>query len=67
MNTGGSFGANPLRQMIGVGKAEKIVSIEVYWPTSGITQRVDDVPLDAYVRVTEGAGDDGEVMIGKLP
>jgi hypothetical protein len=67
VNTGGSFGANPLRQTIGLGKAERILAVEVYWPTSGITQRTEQVPLDALVRFTEGAEGDGEITIGKVP
>ncbi|MDH3216505.1 MAG: CRTAC1 family protein [Candidatus Krumholzibacteria bacterium] len=67
VNTGGSFGANPLRKTIGLGKAERILAVEVYWPTSGITQRTENVPLDALVRVTEGAEDAGDITIGKVP
>ena len=63
VNTGGSFGANPLRQTIGVGKAEQIVAIEVYWPTSGITQRAESVVFDAFVRFTEGAEGVGKVEV----
>ena len=63
VNTGGSFGANPLRQTIGLGKAQRILAVEVYWPTSGITQREENVPLDALVRVTEGAGSAGDITV----
>jgi len=63
VNTGGSFGANPLRQTIGLGKAQRILAIEVYWPTSGITQRQENVPLEALVRVTEGAGAEGDITV----
>lgn len=65
VNTGGTFGANPLRQMIGVGKAERILTVEVHWPTSGITQRIENVPLDVMVRFTEGTDRDGEIIIEK--
>ena len=67
VNTGGSFGANPLRQTIGVGKADRIAAIEVFWPASGITQRATDVPIGSYVRITEGAQGEGEVVIGASP
>src|SRR5580693_5900579 len=36
--SGSSFGANPLEQTIGVGKADKVALLEIYWPTSGTTQ-----------------------------
>ncbi|MDG2207835.1 MAG: CRTAC1 family protein [Pirellulales bacterium] len=54
VNSGGSFGANPLRQSIGLGKASKIVKLEVYWPTTDITQTFDSVPLDCVIEITEG-------------
>jgi hypothetical protein len=54
VNSGGTFGANPLRQSIGLGEATSIVRLEVYWPTTGETQVFTDVPLDAFVRIVEG-------------
>lgn len=54
VNSGGSFGANPLRQNIGLGKASKITQLEVYWPTSDTTQRWTAVTLDKTLRITEG-------------
>ncbi len=65
VNCGGSFGGNPLRQMIGVGKAEKILLVEVYWPASGTTQRFENVPLDGFLRVTEGRANAEEITIGR--
>ena len=46
VNSGGSFGANLLRQTIGLGTASHIETLEVFWPTTGRTQTVADVPLD---------------------
>ena len=54
VNSGGSFGANPLRQEIGLGKAGKIDTLEVYWPTSDTTQRFDDVAVNQFIEITEG-------------
>jgi hypothetical protein len=54
VNSGGSFGCNPLRKNIGLGKAERIESIEVYWPTSDLTQTFSDVPLDQSIEIVEG-------------
>ena len=34
VTSGGSFGANPLAQHIGLGKATKIVKLELYWPAT---------------------------------
>ena len=53
VNSGGSFGANPLRQTIGLGQAEKIDLLEVYWPTSDQTQTFRDVPVDRHLRIVE--------------
>jgi hypothetical protein len=54
VNSGGSFGANPLRQTIGLGKAERIERIEVLWPTSATTQEFRGIEMDRYVRIVEG-------------
>ncbi len=56
VSSGGSFGANPLRQTIGLGKCDRIVRLEVHWPTSGAVQEFEAVPLDRVVVVTEGSG-----------
>ncbi|MEM7453725.1 MAG: CRTAC1 family protein [Planctomycetota bacterium] len=55
VNSGGTFGANPLRQHIGLGNSEKILSLEVYWPRTDKTQRFDVVPVNALVRITENS------------
>ncbi len=54
VNSGGSFGANPLRQTIGLGQATRIEALEVYWPTTDRTQTFDDVPMDGLIRIVEG-------------
>ena len=53
VGSGGSFGANPLRQEIGLGQAAVVTELEVYWPTSGVTQRFESVPADQTVEITE--------------
>ncbi len=54
VNSGGSFGANPLRQTIGLGDATRIERIEVFWPATGLTQTFADVPLDSGLHIVEG-------------
>ena len=54
VNSGGSFGASSLEQQMGLGRATRIVSLEVYWPASGITQVFHDVPLDTHLEIREG-------------
>jgi hypothetical protein len=55
VNSGGSFGCNPLRQEIGMGKAALIDELEVYWPTSDTSQKFTDVPANRVIVVTEGS------------
>jgi len=54
VNSGGSFGANPLRQTIGLGDVSRIERIEVFWPTTGLTQTFVDVPIDTGIHIVEG-------------
>lgn len=54
VNSGGSFGANPLRQMIGLGRATIIQRLEIYWPKSDTTQVFENVPTNCRIRVVEG-------------
>jgi hypothetical protein len=54
VNSGGSFGSNPLRQEIGLGNATKIESVEIKWPASGIRQDLSELELDHSYRVREG-------------
>jgi hypothetical protein len=50
VSTGGSFGANPLRQHIGLGTATNISHLEVHWPASGKTQNFTNIaPNRLYV------------------
>ena len=54
VSSGGSFGCNPLRQNIGLGKAERIDQIEIYWPKTDKTQTFRDVAMDQAVQIVEG-------------
>ena len=49
-----SFGGSPLRQEIGLGDATGIVAVEVRWPSSGLRQVFEDVPMNRLVRIVEG-------------
>jgi hypothetical protein len=53
-NTGGAFGANPLRYEIGLGDALRIELLEIYWPASDTTQQFEDVAVDQWIEITEG-------------
>ena len=54
VNSGGSFGANPLRQTIGLGAAQLVDRLEVFWPMTGKTQVFEDIAPNQVIRVTEG-------------
>ena len=54
VSSGASFGASPLRQEIGLGKAEAIESVELFWPTTGQTQTLRGLAMDKFYRVVEG-------------
>lgn len=54
VNSGGSFGSNPLRQHIGIGQATTIKKIEIKWPVTGKLQVFENVPVDTNLRIKEG-------------
>jgi hypothetical protein len=51
---GSSFGGNPLRQHIGVGKAASIEKLEIFWPVSKTTQVFSHVAVDQAFHIKEG-------------
>ncbi len=53
VGAGGSFGANPLRQWIGLGTATRVDTIEIVWPGSGRRQVLRDVAVDQRLEITE--------------
>jgi hypothetical protein len=54
VSSGGSFGASPLAQHIGLGKGARIQALEVYWPASNTRQVFKDVPVNQAIEVREG-------------
>ena len=57
VGSGGSFGANPIEQHIGLGSKAKIVSLEVWWPASNTRQRFTRVGVNQFIEVREFAKD----------
>lgn len=53
VNSGGSFGANPLRQHIGIGQATVIKKVEITWPVTHKVQVFENLPIDANIKVLE--------------
>jgi ASPIC and UnbV/FG-GAP-like repeat len=64
VGSGGSFGASPLRQEIGLGDARRIDSVEVRWPATGRTQKLEGLRADHAYRVKE---DDPAVQQADVP
>ncbi|TWU13721.1 FG-GAP repeat protein [Symmachiella macrocystis] len=54
VNSGGTFGGSPLRQHIGLGTANRIERLEVYWPTTDTTQVFTDLEVDQMIKIIEG-------------
>jgi tetratricopeptide (TPR) repeat protein len=53
VNSGGSFGASPLQQHVGLGRGAKAVDVEVYWPVSRTRQRFAGVPKNQVLEIRE--------------
>jgi hypothetical protein len=53
VGSGGSFGASPLEQHIGLGKSARIVDLEIWWPASNTRQRVVGLAKNQTVEITE--------------
>jgi hypothetical protein len=54
VNSGGSFGSNPLQQHIGIGKATKINELQIYWPVTGKVQSFKNIAPGNYIKIKEG-------------
>jgi tetratricopeptide (TPR) repeat protein len=55
VTSGGSFGASPYTQLIGLGPATAIETLEIRWPATGARQRFSNVAPDQTIEVREGA------------
>jgi tetratricopeptide (TPR) repeat protein len=55
VSSGGSFGASPLTQHIGLGKSAKILELEIAWPTSRTRQVFSNVAPNQYLEIKEFA------------
>jgi tetratricopeptide (TPR) repeat protein len=57
VGSGGSFGASPIQQHIGLGKSAKITNLEVWWPASNTRQNFANVNTDEFIEIKEFAKD----------
>jgi hypothetical protein len=54
VNSGGSFGASPLRREIGIGQATLIDEIEIHWHGSKEVQVFNNVKPNQFYKIIEG-------------
>ncbi len=54
VSSGGSFGANPLLQHIGIGSASEVDSIVISWPTSNTKQVFKEIKAGENLKIKEG-------------
>ncbi|MBV9181938.1 MAG: VCBS repeat-containing protein, partial [Acidobacteria bacterium] len=53
VGSGGSFGASPLEQHIGLGKDARLLEIEIWWPTSNTRQTFANVEKNQFLEIKE--------------
>jgi len=55
VGSGGSFGANPMEQHIGLGEPARLVDLEIWWPTSNTRQKFSRVGKNQFIEIKEFA------------
>lgn len=57
VGSGGSFGASPLEQHMGLGKSAEIVGLEIQWPGDPQPQRFASVPKNQAIEIRQSASE----------
>jgi tetratricopeptide (TPR) repeat protein len=57
VGSGGSFGASPLIQHVGLGRSAHNVDLEIWWPTSNSRQNLSDIAPNQFLEIKEFARD----------
>ena len=57
VGSGGSFGASPLTQHIGLGRSARILDLEITWPTSRSRQNFSNIRANQFLEIQEFAKD----------
>jgi hypothetical protein len=63
VGSGGSFGASPLRQEIGLGQSRAIIRVEISWPATGKTQTMRGLAMDRCYAIREGDSAAREIVL----
>jgi len=66
VNSGGSFGSNPLMQHMGIGQATSIEQIEIKWPGNNTVQIIKNLPVDKSVKIKQGDNHYSVTQLKKL-
>ena len=53
VGSGGSFGASPLQQHIGLGKSASMVNLEIWWPATNTRQTFSNVGKNEFLEIKE--------------
>ena len=53
VGSGGSFGASPLDQHIGLGRSARIANLEIWWPASNTRQSFSGVGKNQFIQIRE--------------
>jgi FG-GAP-like repeat/ASPIC and UnbV/PPIC-type PPIASE domain len=55
VGSGGSFGASPLEQHVGLGKSARILGLDIFWPASNTHQVFSDIDKNQFLEIKEFA------------
>jgi hypothetical protein len=55
VGSGGSFGASPLAQHIGLGKSARMLNVEISWPASNTLQKFSNIRPNQFIQISEFA------------
>lgn len=66
VNSGGSFGANPLAQHIGLGAAEGIESVHIQWPGGEAEQTISEAKMDRHYDVVQTIGTHPQTVLEQV-
>ena len=61
VGSGGSFGASPLRQEIGLGEGTRVDWVDVLWPATGVVQRIEGLKPRRHYLIREGSREAKEI------
>jgi hypothetical protein len=57
VGSGGSFGASPLEQHIGLGRSARIEALDIWWPASKTRQHFAGIGRNQVVEIVELASE----------